>query len=796
MIKFLKIISVLLIAHSTQLRAQNSMSLSSAEAAPQGVVEIELSVTNTDSFVAFQTEIPLGENLSYVANSAVLYRSVDHQMVASVVNGTLKLYAFSLSGKAFSGNEGKVATFQLRIGNEPGGFPLNHTKAKLVNAAGNELPLTTYNGSVNVLTPKIEIRTPQLNYGHVPIRSTYNKTLTVKNVGNMPLTISGLQFSDATLSCPSFTEKVLSAGSSASFTIVYSPVTAGEVNYSVTVVSDASNGNQTAKVIADPYSVNELRIVSTSGYCDSIVDVNVKVNNMDAITGFQFCIKMPSALQYQTNGFELSSRKTDHVGMASMRNDTLVLVAYSPTNSSFNGDDGVIASFKVKIKGTSGNHYLYPNKVILTDTQAHNVMSDSYSGYVSVSSPKISVSSTVDLASSSITEVIQKDFRITNNGKAPLRIDSVKFNDSYLSCLTEFPLVINNYGNANITISCNRTAEGDFKSTMRIYSNDPTNGLQLVKVNGSRYEPNGLSIDNEAVVSDKYLDVLVNMDNYSEITALQVDFSYPNEYYNLQSSDISLTERCQGFSLTSVPINDSTFKIIMFSMSNAIISGNEGAVLKIRLNRNLEMQTETATVSLKNIILSDVKGNNKDSEGNQIKKIDLLTTDVRELKQGWNWYSTNLNINGTEGLDALKEALGDNAQIIKSMTEFTLYYEEQGIWDGSLDMFNNKTFYMINMSNPINIELRGFLTDMDQYEIIIKKGWNWINYSNNEEISIDETDFGFTPSDGDVIKSQTKFAKYYEGYGWDGSLEILQTGDAYMYFSNDDNDKIMSFNKF
>ena len=682
MIKFLKIISVLLIAHSTQLRAQNSMSLSSAEAAPQGVVEIELSVTNTDSFVAFQTEIPLGENLSYVANSAVLYRSVDHQLMASVVNGTLKLYAFSLSGKAFTGNEGVVAKFQLRIGNEPGSFPLNHTKAKLVNAAGNELPLTTYNGSVNVLTPKIEIRTPQLDYGHVPIRSTYNKTLTVKNVGNMPLTISGLQFSDATLSCPSFTEKVLSAGSSASFTIVYSPVATGSVNYSVTVVSDASNGNQTAKVIADPYSVNELRIVSTSGYCDSIVDVNVKVNNMDAITGFQFCIKMPSALQYQTNGFELSSRKTDHVGMASMRNDTLVLVAYSPTNSSFNGDDGVIASFKVKIKGTSGNHYLYPNKVILTDTQAHNVMSDSYSGYVSVSSPKISVSSTVDLASSSITEVIQKDFRITNNGKAPLRIDSVKFNDSYLSCLTEFPLVINNYGNANITISCNRTAEGDFKSTMRIYSNDPTNGLQLVKVNGSRYEPNGLSIDNEAVVSDKYLDVLVNMDNYSEITALQVDFSYPNEYYNLQSSDISLTERCQGFSLTSVPINDSTFKIIMFSMSNAIISGNEGAVLKIRLNRNLEMQTETATVSLKNIILSDVKGNNKDSEGNQIKKIDLLTTDVRELKQGWNWYSTNLNINGTEGLDALKEALGDNAQIIKSMTEFTLYYEEQGVWDG------------------------------------------------------------------------------------------------------------------
>lgn len=793
MTKFLKILLVVFMTHSSWLTAQNSMSLSSAEGRPNEVVEIELSITNADSFVAFQTEIPLGENLHYVENSAVLYRGVDHQLVASVVNGTLKLYAFSLSGKAFSGNEGKVATFQLRLGNEPGTFPLNHTKAKIVSGTGNALQLTTQNSSVDVRAPKAEITTPLLNYGHVPIRSNYNKTLTVRNRGNETLTISELLFSDATLSCPSFTEKVVSAGGSASFTIVYSPVIAGASTYDVTVVSDASNGNQKAKVVADPYSVNELHIISTNGYCDSIVDVNIKVNNMDAITGFQFCIMMPSALQYQTNGFELSSRKTDHVGMASMRNDTLVLVAYSPTNSSFIGEDGIIASFKVKIKGTSGNHYLYPKKVILTNAKADNVMSNLYSGYVTVSSPKISVSSTCEFDKSPVTEAVQRVFRITNNGKAPLRIDSVKFNVSYLSCSTEFPLVINNYGNANIAICCDKKDEGEFKGTMRIYSNDPTNGLQLVKVTGNRYEPNGLLIDNEAVVSDKYLDVLVNMNNYSEITALQVDFSYPDEYYTLHNTDISLTERCQGFSLTSVPVDDSTFKIIMFSMSNAIISGDEGAVLKIRLTRKDEADNESATVSLKNIILSDVRGSNKNSEGNQIEKIELLTTDVRELKQGWNWYSTNLNINGTEGLVALKEELGDNAQIIKSMTEFTLYYEEQDVWDGSLDIFDNKTFYMINMASPMNIELKGFMTDMSQYEIIIKRGWNWINYSNNKEMSIDDIDFGFTPIDGDVIKSQTTFAKYYKGYGWDGSLETLRTGDAYMYYSNDDNDKIMSF---
>lgn len=795
MTKILKTLFILLIAHGTQLMAQNSMSLTSAEGHPDDVVTIELSVDNTDSFVAFQTEIPLGENLTYVANSAFLYRGADHQLVASVVDGTLKLYAFSFSGQAFTGNEGKIASFQLKLGKEPGSFALAHTKAKLVDAAGNALQLTTNDGSVLVLTPKAEITTPNLNYGHIPIRSSYNRTLSVKNVGNEALTISELLFSDATLSCPSFEEKVVNAGNTVSFTIVYSPIVAGAVNHKITVVSDASNGNQVATVTADPYSVNELHLARTNGYCDSIINFAISVNNMDAITGFQFYVKMPTALQYQSGSFELSLRKTDHIATASMRNDTLVVVAYSPSNASFTGEDGVIANIKLKIKGNSGTYYLYPKNTILVNANAENVMSDAYYGYVSVSSPKISVNSTHDFAASSVTEPYTEYFKIRNNGNAPLRIDSVKFFDDYLSCDTEFPLVINNWGNADIALTCNKDTEGDFTAAMNIYSNDPTNGMYAVKLKGNRYEPNGLNIGNEPITSDKYLNVLINMDNYSEITAVQMDFSYPNDDFTLENTDFSLTERCQGFSMSASRTNDSTFKIIMFSFSNAIISGNEGPIIKIRLNRNPEMVTETATVSVKNIILSDVKGNNKDSEGDKIKAIELSATIVRELKKGWNWFSTNININGEEGLAALQDALGNNAQIIKSQTEFTLYYEEQDVWDGSLSSFDNKTFYMINMSNPINLELRGILTDMSQYEINIKKGWNWINYSNNEEVSINDIDFGFTPADGDLIKSQTKFAKYYEGYGWDGSLEILETGEAYMYYSNDENDKIMSFGK-
>jgi hypothetical protein len=197
------------------------------------------------------------------------------------VNGTLKIYAYSLSNSEFLGNDGKIATFQLELGKDPGIFNLTNTKAKMVNVNGEELTLSTVDGIVCIVTPKAEISTPNINYGHIPIRSSYTRSLTVKNTGNAALTIKEILFSDETLSCPSFTEKIVDAGSSTSFSIVYNPIEAGAVSFTVTVVSNAGNGNQKATITADPYSVNELHLDKVSAYCDSVINYNIKINNMD-----------------------------------------------------------------------------------------------------------------------------------------------------------------------------------------------------------------------------------------------------------------------------------------------------------------------------------------------------------------------------------------------------------------------------------------------------------------------------------------------------------------------------------
>lgn len=789
-----RLLLTLFIFFSVTVSAQNVMSLSSSEGRPGDIVEIELSVQNTDNFVAFQTEIPLDGNLTYVENSAVLYRtSGSHQLTASVVDGVLKLLAYSFPLTPFNGNEGVIATFQLKLGDNPGNYILKHNNAKISDASANALPLTTSSGNVKIISPKAEITTPTINYGHVPIRSSYNKTLTVKNTGNDVLTISNLIFSDETLSCPSFSEKNVAAGQSTSFTIVYSPVEEGAVNYRITLVSN-SPVEPFANVTADPYAVNEIHLDEASGTSEDIIDFNVSVNNMTPITAFQFSIKMPSALQYQNGSIELSSRKTDHLCHANMRNDTLVVIAYSPSNEAFLAEDGVIASFKLKIQGQYGYYHLYPINCILSNAQSENVISGSYSGYVNVKSPKINHNANLQFAVSSVLDTVKEYHTVRNTGSAPLRIDSVLFTDDYISTETGFPVIIENGNSAEINLICNKITEGDFSTTMKVYSNDPVNGLSFVKITGNRFEPNELVIDNEDVCDIKYLDVLVNLDNYSELTAMQADFIYPHHYYTLQGSDIELTERCSNFVKVAVPMNDSTFKIIVYSSNNSLISGNEGAVLKIRLTRIDGADNETAKIKIDNIILSDVKGNNKNSTGKCEKEIELYTTGKTELTAGWNWFSSYINISGAEGLHNLQEALTDKAIQIKTKNAFT-NYNNDGSWTGTLVSVDMSNMYLIKMYEAYSLTLKGLMTDLSSTDIILGSRWNWISYPSSKDANISTALANLTPAHGDIIKTKSAFAQYDELTGWNGTLSKLTAGLGYLYYNSSDIEKTFVYSE-
>ena len=76
------------------------------------------------------------------------------------------------------------------------------------------------------------------------------------------------------------------------------------------------------------------------------------------------------------------------------------------------------------------------------------------------------------------------------------------------------------------------------------------------------------------------------------------------------------------------------------------------------------------------------------------------------------------------------------------------------------------------------------MVDPTLYPISLAPGNNWIGFISTQSMSLNEAFSGFTPTDRDVIKSANGKATYYQGYGWQGSLNTLEPGKGYIYKSN------------
>ena len=151
----------------------------------------------------------------------------------------------------------------------------------------------------------------------------------------------------------------------------------------------------------------------------------------------------------------------------------------------------------------------------------------------------------------------------------------------------------------------------------------------------------------------------------------------------------------------------------------------------------------------------------------------------RSLVKGWNWYSTYLNIDGEEGLDMIKEALGNNAKQIKDQVGFITYEHSQ--WLGALTEASTEKMYMIEMNNAANMLITGPAVNAEKYPITVKNNWNWIGYPVKMTMPINKALEGINAKHGEYFKSQAGFSQYYEGSGWLGALQVLEPGQGYMY---------------
>ena len=615
-------------------RADNVMTLSTAQGHTSDTLSFTLSLSNTDSPVAMQAMIPLHGQFRYVNGSCVLSssRSNGHSVTASVLNDTLRIYSYSLSLQSYRGNSGDLLSFRLVVGKEPGTYYIPICNAIISTASGTALPLQTMAGSATILAPKVSISTSSMDYGHIPILSSYTNYISVNNVGTEPLNITGITIDDNTFFY-SPAHAVVQPGNSQTFTIVYNPIYKGSIARNMVINTNAKVGDSVVRVLADPYAVNELRPLNVTGYTDSIVHVELRMNNMDSIVGLQTSIKLPSALTYVPGSFVVNNRRSqNHIASAGVIGNTLTMIIANMENKPLKGGDGVVAQFDVQLHGY-GSYYLDLFNTSLADTVGTNAVSATYMGIVEIQSPSMWSDYSLDMGNSPVTQLPIVQYTINNYGNAPLIIDRVLFMNPDFEILDSLPIVINNYESKNLNIRYTGTHEGNYSTTMQIYSNDPYNELKNVTVSCNRYEPNAFYMQADSTLSFENANVYFMLDNYSDITAIQMDFTYPHRYYTLETSDFVMSERATDHIASAARLNDSTFRVLFLSLQNSKFTGNSGAIGHVVLHPIGILSEDVYSVSIANILVAAQDGTNK---------LTSLTNTAQ-----WNTYIPSFAVSGS-----------------------------------------------------------------------------------------------------------------------------------------------------
>ena len=157
------------------------------------------------------------------------------------------------------------------------------------------------------------------------------------------------------------------------------------------------------------------------------------------------------------------------------------------------------------------------------------------------------------------------------------------------------------------------------------------------------------------------------------------------------------------------------------------------------------------------------------------------------LVKGWKWISVNIadpNLSDVNKLFAQVSAQNDN--LIKTQTVFDIYNSTYG-WSGSLSNNGGFTYdkmYMVNLQKADTLKLIGSKIAPLSSTFTFKTGWNWIGYTPDVSISVNDALANYNANSGDIIKGQYAFAIYDQYLNWVGSLKSLQAGEGYMLKNN------------
>ncbi len=647
LVKTLGILAVLLL-WQLPLSAANTLQIHDAQGEAGDTITIDVEIINDDPFVAFQFDLPLPIQLTYVANSETLTdRSVDHEIVASIVNDdTLRVLAYSPTNTQFTGNSGNVAYFELVAGSVPGNYPLNMSNPIIGDSNSTNILTNTINGILTILAPDIDLNKDSLDFDRTPLGNYTDRTFTLYNLGNQPLQVYDINFDSPYFSVVGDTAFTIPASAQQSVTVRFQSVIKGTYEKQLTIVSnDPDESNYIIQLNAIAFAVNEIHIGDLFAFSGDTATLHSSINNMEPFVAFQFDIPLPGPMTFIEGSAQLSDRKVNHqVSAGIIGEDTLRVVAYSPDNTPFSGSDGDILFIDFYIEGTGGYYPITATNVIIGDTAGDNILSDFYNGQLEIAAADIYGPDSLNFGEISLLDTLQLSLNIGNNGNDTLIIDQISFTDNSFWTTVGLPLHIQPSQEEEIPIYFSNLEEGTYQGLLRIYSNDPDESPFDIELSGTTFAPNYMIVsDTFASPGDTVL-VHVDVDNYSEFVAFQFDLNFSDMLTYVDGS-AQLTDRAQDHTLAASLIDSTQLRILAYSMEQKLFLGNSGPIVTMNFEVDSSCAEGSLPLILYNAILGDTNSNNilRDVQNGEVL-IDTTAPEVVALASPDSGFMTNDSI--------------------------------------------------------------------------------------------------------------------------------------------------------
>jgi hypothetical protein len=227
---------------------------------------------------------------------------------------------------------------------------------------------------------------------------------------------------------------------------------------------------------------NDFLIKDISGKPGDTLTVAVLINNKDPFVGFQFSVPQPDQIRLLPNTARLSPRSQDHILSASMNTSSVMTIfAYSMSQAIFHGDSGAVCYFNVVLDSMPGTYELEFIDPVIGNSNAQNIVSNTYSGSVTIRFPKIKVvPDTLDFGIITDDSPVDTVISIYNMGNDSLKISRIYTSSPFFSIIgdTSFTLIP---GDSSIhTIRFFPDTLAEYSGTLFIVSNDLKNSISAV----------------------------------------------------------------------------------------------------------------------------------------------------------------------------------------------------------------------------------------------------------------------------------------------------------------------------